>query len=245
MEFRFRYAPTDRLELGLELPYVWHSAGNLDSLIDTWHDIFNLPGGNRETRESDLLEFRYVNAAGEQLNVFESSNGIGDVRLTAGWKLGDNPDHAKALRVGVTVPTGEAENLHGSDAVTVSLGFAGDVRNTTANGKLSLYYRLHATWIDEPAILPELYNEWIAHAAGGFGYQATRWLNLRAQVLARTGTHDSDVFILGDPSVILSFGGNIRMGDNYELSLSVGEDIKVESSPDVSFQLSLRYRPGD
>jgi hypothetical protein len=245
MELRLRYAPTERLEIGLELPYLWHSEGNLDSLIDTWHDIFNLPGGNRVTRATDILEFRYGNAAGNELNLSGSANGIGDLRLTAGWRLGDNPDHARALRFAVTAPTGEAMDLLGSDAVTVGFGYAGDVRNMTAGGKLSLFYRLHATWIDEPAILPEIYNEWIGHAAGGFGYRATRWLDLRAQVLARTATHDADVQSLGESSWILSFGGNIRLGDYYELSLSVGEDIKVESSPDVSFQLSLRYRPGD
>lgn len=245
MELRLRYAPTQRLEIGLELPYLWHSEGNLDSLIDTWHDIFNLPGGNRETRATDLLEFRYETAAGEQLNVIEKSSGVGDIRLTAGWKLGENPDHARALRFAVTAPTGEAENLHGTDAITVGIGYAGDVRNTTTGGKLSFFYRLHASWIDEPAILPDRYKEWVGHAAGGLGYAATEWLELRAQVLARTATHDVDTPTLGESSWILSFGGNIRLGDNYELSLSVGEDIKVESSPDVSFQLSLRYRPGN
>ena len=244
-EFRVRYAPTDRLEIGLELPHIWLSEGQLDTLIDTWHDVFNLPGGNRRVRETDVLEYRYETAEGTRLNFVDSTSGIGDLRVMAGWRLSDNPDHARALRFAVTVPTGEAMDLLGSDAVTVGFGYAGDVRNTTAGGKLSLFYRLHATWIDEPAILPDLYNEWVAHAAGGFGYAATRWLELRAQVLARTATHDSDLPVLGESSWILSFGGNLRLGDNYELSLSVGEDIKVESSPDVSFQLSLRYRPGN
>ena len=235
---------TDKLEIGFELPYIRHSEGSLDSLIDTWHDVFDLPGGNRETRDTDLIEFRYANADGDQLNVFESSNGIGDARFTAGWKLGDNPNHARALRFAVTLPTGEARDLHGTDAVTVGMGYAGDVQNMTAAGRLSLYYRLHATWVDTPAVLPEFYNEWIAHAAAGFGYAATDWLELRAQVLARSATHNVEIPTLGESSWILSFGGSIRLGEIYELSLSVGEDIKVESSPDVSFQLSLRYRPG-
>ena len=83
VEFQLRYAPTDKLEIGFELPYIRHSEGSLDSLIDTWHDVFDLPGGNRETRDTDLIEFRYANADGDQLNVFESSNGIGDARFTA------------------------------------------------------------------------------------------------------------------------------------------------------------------
>ena len=94
-------------------------------------------------------------------------------------------------------------------------------------------------------MLPENYRHWIAHVAGGFGWAVLDWLELRAQVLARTATHDSDLPPIGDPSAILSFGGNVRLGDRYTLSLSVGEDLLVESSPDVSFQLSLRYRPAD
>ena len=242
-EFRLRYAPTARLELGLELPYVWHSEGHLDSLIDGWHDVFGLPGGSREIRATDILEYRYEDVTGERLNFIESTSGIGDLRLSAGWRLDNDPEHRRALRFAATLPTGNAGELNGVDAVTLGIGYAGDIGNATADGRLSLFYRLHATWIGEPALLPDTYNEWVGHLAGGFGYAATDWLELRAQVLARTATHDSDLIVLGEPSVTLSFGGNIRLGDRYTLSLSVGEDIKVESSPDVSFQLALRYRP--
>ncbi len=242
-QLKLRFAPVERLELGIELPYVWHSSGRLDSLIDTWHDLLNLPGGSREGRASDILEFRYQNARGEQLNLLQGSRGIGDLRLSAGWRIGTNPQHLQALRAGITLPTGEAADLHGSDAVTASVGYAGDISELSADGRLSLFYRVHATWIGKPAVLADSYREWIGHAAGGFGYRAADWLELRAQLAARTATHDSDLVVLGEPSAILSFGGNIRFGDHYTLSLSVGEDIKVNSSPDVSFQLALRYVP--
>ena len=245
VEFRLRFAPTDRLEVGLELPYVWQSSGRLDSLIDTWHDVFDLPGGNRRVRERDLLEYRYENANGVALDFTSSTSGMGDVRFLAGWRLGGSENHERALRFAVTVPTGDADELLGSDAVTVGAGLAGDLSNLGAGDKWSAYYRLHATWLTEPALLPTVYEDWIAHAAGGFGWAATDWMDLRAQVLARTATHDSDLRQIGDPAVILSFGANLRLGDSYSLSLSVGEDLWVESSPDVSFQLSLRYRPGD
>jgi len=88
-EFRLRYAPSARLELGLELPYIWHSEGHLDSLIDGWHDVFGLPGGSREIRATDILEFRYEDLTGERLNFTESTSGIGDLRLSAGWRLDD------------------------------------------------------------------------------------------------------------------------------------------------------------
>jgi hypothetical protein len=46
-EFRLRYAVSDELELGIEIPYLWHSPGELDQFIDAWHDTFGLPGGSR------------------------------------------------------------------------------------------------------------------------------------------------------------------------------------------------------
>ena len=244
-ELRLRYAPNERLELGFELPYAWHTRGRLDTLIDTWHDVFGLPGGNRSVRGQDLLEYRYENATAVPLDFTSSSSGIGDIRLSAGWMLSGSARHRRALRFAATLPTGDAEELLGSDALTLGFGLAGDLANRGTSHRWSFYYRLHATWLDEPALLPNLYEDWILHVAGGFGWAATDWLDLRAQVLARTATHNSDLQPIGDPAVILSFGGNVRMGDRYTLSLSVGEDLWVESSPDVSFQLSLRYRPQD
>ncbi len=245
-EFRLRYGISDRLEIGAELPYVWHSSGQLDSLIDTWHDIFNLPGGSRENRESDILEFSYSNGDGTQLDYRDSSNGVGDVRLQAAYRLGDlNSNHARALRLGATVPTGDADLLHGSGAPSFSIGYVGDATGLGSEQKLSLYYRLHVTWLGEPDLLAETYEEWVGHLAGGLGYEAWDWLELRVQAAIRSATHESGLEALGDTSVILTFGGNIHLGKNYDLMLAVGEDIKVNSSPDVSFLLALRYRPGD
>ncbi len=96
VELRVRFAPSERLEVGLELPYVWHSRGSLDTLIDTWHDVFDLPGGNRRIRERNRLEYRYEDANGVPLDFTSSSRGIGDVRLSAGWRLGGTERHARA-----------------------------------------------------------------------------------------------------------------------------------------------------
>jgi hypothetical protein len=240
-EFRLRYAVSDELELGIEIPYLWHSPGELDQFIDAWHDTFGLPGGSRTVRGTDLLEFSYRNTDGLAFNFRESEQGFGDARLTAGWRLGRSASHRRAFRFGMTLPTGDATTFTGSDAVTVSAGFAGDVRS--AGSRWSSYYRVHATWLDEGAVLPLQQRNWIAHAAAGLGFRATPGIDLRAQLLVRSATHESDIEVLGEAAAILTVGGNIRIGNNYELSLAVGEDIKVTSSPDVSFLVSLRYRP--
>ena len=243
LEFGLRYGVSERLELGLRLPYLNHSAGNLDSLIDRWHDWFGLPGGSRETRASDLLEFNYVDGSGTRLDLRDSTSDFGDLRLMAGWRLDAGGGHRRALRFGVTLPTGSVDSLTGAEAATVSVGYAGDVRSVGASGRLSAFYRASVVWVDEPGILADRYREWIGQLGAGFGVRATSWLDLRAQALFRTATHDSDLEVLGEPAVTLTFGGNLRLGERYVLSLAVGEDIKVNSSPDVSFQLALRYQP--
>ena len=243
LELGLRYGLGDRLELGLRIPYISHAAGNLDSLIDGWHDWFGLPGGSRETRASDLLEFSYADASGTRLDFRDSASDFGDVRLTAGWRLDAGDGHRRALRFGVTLPTGSVESLTGAEATTISAGFAGDVASLGAGGRVSAFYRANVIRVDEPEILADRYREWIGQLAAGFGVRASSWLDLRAQALFRTATHDSDLDVLGEPAVTLTFGGNLRLGERYVLSVAVGEDIKVNSSPDVSFQVSLRYRP--
>ena len=71
----------------------------------------------------------------------------------------------------------------------------------------------------------------------------SRRIQLNAQSTLRTAVYDSDIEKLGEMSWTLTFGGNIRLTRQFVLSLGVSEDIKVNSAPDVSFNVGLRYRP--
>ncbi|MEO1246157.1 MAG: DUF3187 family protein [Pseudomonadota bacterium] len=245
LEWRLRYGLSERIELGVELPWVWHSPGRLDSLIDTWHDVFGLPDGFRDDLPEDVLLYRYTDSSGTRLDYRDGSSGIGDLRLQAALRLGSGDKHRRALRFGLVLPTGDAYKPHGSDALSVSAGIAGDIDALGEGSRFSAFYRAHLSWIDEPALLPDRYREWIGHVAGGLGYRLNRTVDLRAQIAMRTATHDSELLVLGEPSIALTFGGNIRLGKRYTLSLAVGEDIKVNSSPDVSFMLALHFTPDD
>ena len=64
LELSYRRAVSERLELGLELPYLWHESGSLDSVIDDWHGFFGFPDGARASRPRDVLEFFYRDASG-------------------------------------------------------------------------------------------------------------------------------------------------------------------------------------
>lgn len=57
----------------------------------------------------------------------------------------------------------------------------------------------------------------------------------------RSAVYDSETESLGAASVSLTFGTDFHLSDRYRLVLSVGEDVRPDSAPDVSFQIALRY----
>ncbi len=241
-EFRYRYGLTERFEVGLELPYVQHNPGRLDSTIDAWHDFFGLPAGDRPLQPLNELKFIYAEATGVPINVSQQSRGIGDARLFAGWQISRAENSATALRFSIKFPTGDSQNLHGSGGTDLSIVIAADSNALWGIDRLNGFYRAGGVYIGEPEFLADRARPLIGYLSSGLGYFVTQGFELRFQGAVRTAAYDSEVRNLGDTSVSLTFGGNIRMGEKYELSLAVGEDINVKSAPDVTFFVALRYR---
>jgi hypothetical protein len=243
VEFRYRYGISERLEIGVRLPYVWHESGSLDSFVESWHQAFGLPSGSRVRREEDQLEFSYLDTTGTQFDFQRNSNGVGDLRFIAGWRLTDGPNHRSALRFGLKLPTGDSDDLHGSGGMDFSVGIAGDWQQLFGNERLNGFYRAHVNFVGEPDLLPDRYNEIIGQFSTGAGFQLSDSIELRLQAVARSATHDSSIEILGQDSAWLTFGGNIRLSANYELSLAITEDLNVRAAPDFSFLIGLQYNP--
>ena len=242
VELRFRVGIGARMELGVELPYLRHQAGHLDSVIDSWHNLLGLPKGHRPGREQDVLDFRYADEAGLAINVNSSSKGFGDARLFGGLRLFSTERHQLALRFGAKFPTGDSSKLHGSGGTDLSLGLAGDVINLFGISNLTGFYRIHAIHIGEPDLLADRYEEWASFISTGVGLQVSERIELRLQGASRSAMYRSEIDSLGGSATTVTFGGNIRISNHYELSLGVSEDADAETAPDVAFQIALRYR---
>ena len=240
-EFRYRYGLSDRLEIGVELPYVQYSSGWLDPVIERWHDIFGFRVNAREAQPEDELQFYYADSIANPLTVTKKSAGPGDLRLFAGWQLVRNERSATAIRLGLKFATGDSESLHGSGGTDLSLGIAGDGNKLWGVERLNGFYRVGAVYLGQPEYLAERSESLIGYLSSGLGYFVTDRIELRVQAAMRSAAYDSDMEYLGDPSTTLTFGGNIRLGKSYELSLSVAEDIDMGSAPDATFQVAFRY----
>lgn len=237
------YGVTNRLELGIDLPWVSHESGNLDRVIDTWHDIFGLPDGARDDLPRDQLRFLYVDSNSARVDFRRNSNGQGDVSLFAAMALGSDARHQKALRLGIKLPTGDAARFLGSGGTDVSLGLAGDISQFGGRAGLAAFYRAGLAWLSAPDWLEARHRSVVGQLTGGIDLALDDRYRLAVQGTLRTAAYDSTIDILGEPALTLTFGGHVRLRPGLELSLAVSEDIKVSSAPDVTFNIALRYRP--
>jgi hypothetical protein len=237
----YRRGISEKLELGLELPWVFHESGSLDSFIDGWHSAFGLPRGIRDERPQDQLLFRYRDAD-RQFSLNRNTHGLGDVRLLGGWQLGHTRNSSSALRFGVKFPTGDSKRLLGSGSMDLSLGIAGDGRHLIGVESLGGFYRVSVIWLGAPELLAHRDRRVVAQLSAGVGYELNRRTTLALQTLVRSAIYDSAISPLGDVAASLTIGVRLRLPQDYALSLAVGEDVRSGTMPDVTFAISLQKR---
>ncbi len=237
---QFRYGLSDAIELGIDVPYLSHDSGGLDSIIEDWHDLFGFPDGGRPEFPRDQLQFTYQRDGQTISSVTSSNNGIGDVSLSMAYQLSQSETRQWALRSAVKLPTGDAEDLHGSESTDVSLGL-----NVSDQGLLQKYnIALHGTagvmWMDSGEVLAELQEDFVLYGSSTLSWQATSSVSLKLQLDAHTAFYDSALTELGDDSAQLILGGAVRLGENWILDLAISEDIAVDTAPDVVFHIGIK-----
>ncbi len=244
LALNYRYGLAEKLDFSIEVPYLWHRSGSLDSLIDSWHNLFGLPEGERADQGQDLLEIFYSDSPASAVNVTRNAAGIGDVRVLLGWSLFELETSNTALRFGVKLPTGDGHKLFGSGGTDFSFGIASDVLGLWGRPSLSGFYRANISYLGKPDLLADRYNNLVGQLSFGLGLKVHRNIDLTVQSRLRSAVYDSDIENLGKASALLVFGAICKVSDRYRLVLSVGEDIKPESAPDIAFQIALRYDGG-
>ncbi|MGB5246161.1 MAG: DUF3187 family protein [Woeseia sp.] len=242
---RFDYGISERLQLGVELPWLWNESGGLDSFIETWHDWFGLPNGFRDLVANNQLDFSYRDNGVERLAYQQNRNGLGDVRLLAAWQLQRDAQRTTALRASLQLPTGASSKLTGSGATALSVGIAGEHDNLFDSPRWSGFYRASLVLRDKQDRLPDRARRSIAVLAGGVSARASTWLELTLQGTLRTAAYDSDLRLLGETALQLNVGGTLTLSDTLQLAVAVGEDVRVNTAPDVTLALSLRYTPAE
>jgi len=237
-----RWGIVENLDVQLEIPWLDHSGGELDELIDDWHDFWGMSDGGRSDVPRDLLDYRYLTPDGG-FGLQEDASGLGDINLSLNYAFYRDEDAAASVAVGYKFGTGDEEDFTGSgeDDVWVAVRFSG--RHLS---DLPLSWHGHAGYLraGESDLMEDFQEEdfWFAGLSMDWSF-AANWSAL-VQVDAHAAPLKSDITGVGDEAYIGTVGVRWRFAEHWSGDFSVVEDIGVETAPDVTFQFSVRYKPG-
>lgn len=238
-----RWGIGQRMELGVDLPVVFHDGGVFDGFIENWHDIFDLSGGGRGGAVEDQLFYAYSRNGEERIALREETGGLGDVSLKIGWQLYSQEDEGResalSLRASLKLPTGESDSLRGSGAMDAALNLNWERQQR----RHAFFASLGGLYLGEGDVLPDLQEDWVAFGSLGAAWKAFPSLALKIQLDGHTPFYKrTDLRELGDPSMQLLLGGTLALPGETMLDLGVSEDIVVDTAPDVVFHLALLRR---
>jgi len=227
----------ERFAVQGELAWRQVSGGSLDSLVESWHDLFGMPNGSRGRLPEDALLVEYRAGESTLLRVEDDSSGLADLPLSVGYQLTASERGAVATWLTLKVPTGRAEDLTGSGAVDVALSLAGERQ---LSDRWQLFGQANVAWLGQGDVLEDLQQDFAGSLLAGTTWKAWRGLDLTAQLEANTAVMDTGTDLDGD-AVVLTLGGRYRTNSGWMWDFGFSEDLQPDASPDIVFLLGVRH----
>jgi hypothetical protein len=227
------------VELRLQVPYHYIGGGNLDSFVDSFHDAFGLPEGARPRQPRDALLVNYQRDGVTLFDQRSSDSGLGDVSIDIGAQLPFKSDRSAAAWLSIKLPTADEDELRGSGAVDVSLSVAAQ-RNF--GQRWEAFGQVSATWLGKGDLLPRQQRDFAASGLAGVSVRVIGNLYAKLQLDAHTAVFDGSDLEYFDEALILSGGGEYRLGDDWVFDFGISEDIAVDQSPDLVLLFGLHRR---
>ncbi len=238
-----RYGLTEYWDVQLEVPWLDHSGGELDGLIDDWHDLWGMSDGGRSDVPRDLLDYRYLTPEGG-FALLDDASGIGDITLSTTYALHNGDNAAASVVLGYKFDSGDADDFTGSGAgdAWLAVRFSGD---QFSDLPLTWHGQVGYLRAGEGDLIEDFQERdfWFAGLSMDWRF-AQRW-SLILQVDGHRAPLDSDITGVGDDAVLGTVGVRWAVTDRWSADFSVVEDLRVETTADVTFQASLRYKVFD
>ena len=237
-----RLGIAENWDIQVEIPWLDHSGGNLDSTIDNWHDFFGMSDGGRPDVDQDRLDYRY-RAPGASFAFEDDASGLGDITVSLNHQFFRTQNSSAGLALGYKFGSAKEQDFlgSGSDDIFLTLRFSGDHLAglpLTWHGQVG-YLRAGDAYILGSRAEKDL---WFVGLSLDWGFSES--LSLLAQVDAHAAPVKSNLTALGDDPVLFSLGLRWQFARDWSADLNFIEDIRVETAPDITFQASLRYRLG-
>jgi hypothetical protein len=216
------------------VPIIRDSGGILDSVIDTWHEIFGFPRGNRPYFPKGQIDYSYSGQGNIELD--HSQTSLGDIAADLGYYAVDDARNTLSFWGGLKAPTGKVSDLTSDGAWDSALWAHAAMR--WPKWQLGVESGVAQPFGDE------LFAG-NAHRTSAFArFAATRALgpnwSVRAQLDGQSGrVAGTDMRFLG-PSMQLTLGASRRLRGRWRIDMGFAEDIAVNTAPDITFFLGIR-----
>lgn len=224
---------SERLEVGIDVPYVRHSGGSLDSVIFDFHDLVGLPNSNRDGPQ-DQYRLLFERQGVTLFDTSTPTSGVGDAQISAALGFENF-----TLRAAVKAPTGDPDKLTGSGAADLSLG-------AYSGGVTSLFERVLSysgfvglLALGDGEIMPDLQHSTVPYGGAALRWQVTPRFALATQLYMQGSYFDAELDELGGSTFQLAFGADVRFARSL-LRVAIVEDIAAGAAPDFALHISFR-----
>lgn len=223
----------ERFEFGIDVPYVRHSGGFLDSVIYNFHDAVGLSNSSRDGPDDQYRLF--FERQGQVLfDTDTPTSGLGDIQISAAMSLGD-----ATLRAAIKAPTGDPDKLTGSGAADLSLGLYGGSTTSLFDRTLSYSGFVGVLALGDGDVMPGLQRSAVPYGGAALRWQATQRCALATQLYVQGPYFNANLDELGGTTFQLAFGADLRLRGSI-LRFAIVEDIAAGAAPDFALHLSFR-----
>lgn len=236
-----RYGLAPGWDVQLEVPWLEQSGGDLDRVIDDWHDLWGMPDGGRSQVPRDLLDYQYASVSRQGFQLEDSSSGLGDITLALNYAFYRDKDATAGIALGYKFSVGDDDKFLGSgaDDVYVAVRFSGAHLTD-----LPLYWHGQVGYLraGDSDLLDGIQQQDLWFAGLSLDWLLNERWSLLAQLDGNAAPTNSDITAIGDSAGTFTGGVRWRFLPGWSVDFSLVEDIVVETAADVTFQASLRYR---
>ena len=225
----------DRWQLQLNVPWIEYSEGNLDPLVEDFHGVLSMPNAGREYFHQNKLLFSYTNDANAQnLYLDEAIAGVGDMRLSVTGQIKRSDVFASSVGMQLKLANADEEQWLGSGSY--DLAFYNNYEWLGGNWQTQL--QLGVIAMQDKGFLARQRQS----VAGAFSI-ATNYRVYR--MLWWTLQYDVHTALFKNSNLApMSSGSMAAMaltwrGRQWSGHFAMLEDVAVQSSPDVGFQLGF------
>lgn len=239
---RFRYGVLDRLEIGVDIPFIQHGGGYLDSFIRSYHKMMGFPNDRQELFEKDQIDYQLSENGTTVYSMKEARSGLGDVRVAAAIPLLQKTDRAQrhlALRSLLKLPTGESRYLLGSGGADLSMGLAYSDYQTLQRIHTVLSSYFGAVYMGNAEVLRDKQRHFAGYGGISLAWLASDHVELKLQWDMHSAFYHSELDQLGSSMQLLA-GGTVHLPGEVMLDLGISEQLITDATPDVGFYLFVR-----